>query len=88
MSGRGEYLEFHRGEPAEAVLSSAAVVGGLDPGHDRQPELCAGVPAAAVEDILLQQAEERLHRGVVRARPHSSHRPAELRFPENPLVGV
>ena len=39
------------------------MVGVLDPGDDREPELLPGLPAAPVEDILLQQREERLHRG-------------------------
>lgn len=53
------------GQPAEAVLASAAVVGAFLPGDDRQSQLGAGGPAAAVEDVLLQQREEALHRGVV-----------------------
>ena len=43
-----EQFELYRGEFAEGSLSSAAVVGAFDPGHDGQAELVAGVPAAAV----------------------------------------
>ena len=55
------------GEPSEHLLAPAAVEGPLDPGHDREVQLLAGVPALAVQDVLLEQAEERLHRGVVSA---------------------
>ena len=67
-------LELDWGESAEAVLSPAAVVGPFDPGDDRQAELVAGGPAAAVEDVLLQQREEGLHRGVVAGGADLAHR--------------
>lgn len=35
------------------------VVGLLDPGHDRLAQLVAGVPAVAVQDVLLQEREAR-----------------------------
>lgn len=35
-------LEFNGGQSAEAVLSSAAVVGPFDPVHDGGPELVSG----------------------------------------------
>src|SRR4051794_33223462 len=54
-----------RRHPATAL----EVVRRLDPGDDRQAELLAGGPAPAAEDVLLQQAEEELHGGVVRAGP-------------------
>ena len=41
--------------PQAGGLASASVVGPLDPGHDRDPELLAGGPGAAVEDVLLEQ---------------------------------
>ena len=50
---------------AQAGLSAAAVIGPLDPGDDRNPELVSGPPALAVQDVLLEQREEGLHRGVV-----------------------
>jgi hypothetical protein len=88
VSGVEQCLEFDGGEPAESVLSSTVVVGALDPRHDRQPELGAAAPAAPVEHVLLQQAEELLHGGVVRAGPGPSHRPTQLCFAKNTLVGV
>ena len=39
-------------------LSAAAVVGAFDPGDDRDAQFLAGGPAAAVEDVLLQQAKK------------------------------
>src|SRR3712207_7145716 len=47
-----------------------------------QPQLIAGGPALAVQDVLLQQAEERLHGGVVGARSNPAHRSAQLRRSE------
>ena len=67
-------FEFDRGQPSEGGLASAAVVGAFDPGDDGDPQLFAGVPAAAVQDVLLQQAEEALHGGVVAGRPDATHR--------------
>ena len=42
------------GQSAEAFLSAAAVVGAFGPGDGRESELLAGVPAAPVEDVLLE----------------------------------
>ena len=42
-------------EFAESWLSSASMVGPFGPVHDPRGELCAGVPALAVEDVLLEQ---------------------------------
>jgi hypothetical protein len=50
-------------------LASTAVVGVLDPDDDREAEFGAGAPPPAVEDVLLQQIEELLHRSVVGAGP-------------------
>jgi len=66
------------GQPPESVLSSAAVVGAFYPGDDGEPELVAGGPAAAVEDVLLQEREEALHRGVVGAGADLTHRSSEV----------
>jgi hypothetical protein len=41
-------------------LASATVIGPFNPGDDRDPQLHSGVPAAPVEHVLLQQAEEAL----------------------------
>ena len=46
-------LEFNGGQSAEAVLSSAAVVGPFDPVHDGGPELVSGGPGSTVEDVVL-----------------------------------
>src|SRR5690606_10190283 len=68
-------LELDWGQPAETVLpAAAAVVGPLDPGHDRDAQLVAGGPGAPVEDVLLQEREERLHGGVVARGADSAHR--------------
>ena len=53
----------------------ASVVGPLDPGDDRDAQLLAGGPGASVEDVLLQQAEERFHSGVVARGANSAHGP-------------
>jgi len=50
------------------------MVGPFDPGHDRDAQLLTSGPGAAVEDVFLQQAEERFHRGVVTAGSDSAHR--------------
>jgi hypothetical protein len=48
-------------------------VGALDRGDDRDAQLVAGIPAAAVQDVPLQQAEEALHGGVVAGRADEAH---------------
>lgn len=58
-------FEFDRGQSAEGGLASAAVVGALDPGNDREPQLVARRPSLTVEHVLLEQSEERFHRRVV-----------------------
>ena len=50
-------------------LAAPAVVGPFDPGDDGGLSLFAGVLAAAVQHVLLQQAEEALHRGSVAGAP-------------------
>lgn len=50
---------FDRGEVGEASLSAAAMVVAFDPDDDGLAEFGAGAPAFAVEDVLLQQCEER-----------------------------
>jgi hypothetical protein len=40
-------------------------VGAFDPGDDGDAQFVATVPAAAVQHVLLQEREERLHGGVV-----------------------
>ena len=58
MRGLVDCLVFDGCEAAEASLLSSAVVGALDPGDDGQPQLLAGGPALAVQDVLLQQAKK------------------------------
>jgi hypothetical protein len=52
-------LRTRWGQPTEACLPASAVVGAFDPGDDRNAQLLAGVSAAAVQDVLLQQATSR-----------------------------
>src|SRR5690625_6658629 len=60
-------LVFDGGQSAQAGLSATTVVGAFDPGDDRDAELFSSPPALAVQDVLLQQREEGLHRGVISA---------------------
>ncbi len=64
---------FDGGQAAERGLAPAAVVGAFDPGDDREAQLLAGVPGLAAEDVLLQQAEEALHGGVVAGGADLAH---------------
>ena len=59
------------GQPTEPGLPPAAVIGAFDPGDDR---VLSGVPAAAVEDVLLQQGQERFHGRGVTGCPDPAHR--------------
>jgi hypothetical protein len=61
------------GQSAEAGLAAAPVVGTLDPGDDLDPEFVAGGPAAPVQDVALQQREERFHGGVVAGGTDLAH---------------
>src|SRR5215211_2342059 len=77
MSDLVHGLELDRGELAEAALTTPAVVGPFDPDHDRKAQFLSALPASTVQDVLLQQREERLHRRVVgRLRPGPSIREA------------
>ena len=73
--GFDDGFELDGGQSAEGCLSPSAVVGALDPGHDRDPQLVAGRPSLAIEDVLLEEREERLHRRVVAGRADLAHRP-------------
>src|SRR5699024_6037497 len=46
----------------------------LNPCHDRDPQLVPGGPPTAVENVLLQQSEERLHRSVIAGSTDPAHR--------------
>ena len=50
------------------------MVGPLDPSDDRDAQLLASGPDLAVQDVLLQEAEEALHGGVVSGRADPAHR--------------
>lgn len=66
---------------ATAFSSAAPLVDALDSGHAREPRFYTDGPGAAVDDVLLQQAEEGLHSRVVADRPApwrtGHHVPAE-----------
>ena len=51
-------FEFDRGKLAQAGLAATPVVTMFESGEDRDAQLITGVPAAAVQDVLLQQIEE------------------------------
>src|SRR3990170_2876861 len=82
MSDLEDGLELDRGELAEAALATAAMVGPFDPGHDRKSELLSGLPALLIKHVLLEQGEERLHRGVVLAGADPAHRSVKAVVPE------
>ncbi len=73
MSGPGQCLEFDGRQSAEASLPAAAVVGLLDPGDDRQPQVLPGDLALRAEDVALQHGGEGLHHGVVAAGTDAAH---------------
>jgi hypothetical protein len=55
-------------------LAASSVVGLFDPGDDLDPEVVAGGPAAPVEDVALEEREERFHGGVVAGGADLAHR--------------
>lgn len=54
-------------KPPRAACQTSVLVA-LDLGHDRDSQLLAGGPALAVEDVFLQQCEDRFHSCAVAAR--------------------
>lgn len=66
-------------------MTAAAVVLRLDPGDDREAEFLPRLPAARVEDVLLQEREEALHAGVVARAVGAPHRPDQPVVLEQPL---
>jgi hypothetical protein len=62
-------FEFDGGQPTETHLPSSAVVSASDPGDDRDAQRLSDVPAAPVQDVLLQQAEKRFHGRVITGSP-------------------
>lgn len=71
-------LIFDGCESSERALTAPTVIGPFDPGDDRDAELVAGFPALPVEDVLLQQREERFHRGVAAGCTDAAHRAGEV----------
>ena len=69
-------------QSAQTGLPAPAVIGPLDPGDDRGTELVAAAPRLPVQDVLLQQREERLHRRVIAGRTDSAHRPDQIVPPD------
>lgn len=65
---------FDRREFSQSSLPPTAVVRLFDPGDDGQPQLLPAGPRATVQDVLLQEREERFHRRIVRACSHPAHR--------------
>jgi len=81
-------LKVDRGEFTEAALPPLLVVGPLDPDHDRQAQFLPGSSSLLVEDVLLQEGEEGLHRGVVAASADAAHRPGDAVVLQHPHEGV
>ena len=69
-------------EFSQPSLPPPAVVSPFDPGRDGQPELLSAGPPLTIQDVLLQQREDRFHRGIVRARTDPSHGSGEPVVPE------
>ena len=64
------------------------MVGPLDPDHDRQAQFLSGGPSLPVEDVLMQESEEGLHRGVVAAGADAAHRPSDGVVLQHPDEGI
>src|SRR3954468_9638800 len=90
MSDLVNSLELDWRELTEGPLTTPAVVGPFDPGDDRKAQFLPGLPALSVEDVALQQGEERLHGGVVGAGPGATHRPDQAVVAKEPdeLLGA
>ena len=74
-------LELYGGHAAEAALAAAPVAGRLDLADDGDGEVVSGLLGLPGEDVVLQQHEERFHRGVVAGGRDTSHRSDEpVRF--------
>src|SRR5699024_3687126 len=65
-------------------LSATSVICPLDPRHDRDSQLVASGPPTTVENVLLQQGEERFHGCVIARCADSSHRPDDAVTGQNP----
>src|ERR1700722_7860054 len=71
--GLVDCLVFDGCEAAERSLPTAPVVGALDPGDDGQAQVLPCGPALTVQDVLLEQGEERFHGRVIAARADAAH---------------
>lgn len=65
-------------QTAESCLSATAVIGAFDPGNDRDPEFIPGCLAALVQNVLLEQADERFHCRVITGSANPTHRPDQV----------
>ena len=83
MSGVSQCLEPDGCQASEAASPASAVVGVLDPGDD-----LAGASASVAEHVLPQQAEEGLHRGVVRACADPAHEAVQAGVSQGSDEGV
>lgn len=54
-------------ELVQPALSSLAVVIPINPDGDGQPQVLPVLPSPTVQNLLLQQGDERFHSGIVRA---------------------
>src|SRR5438046_1923266 len=86
MSNLVHGFKLNRCELAEAALTTPTVVGPFDPDHDCQSQLLSCPPALAVQDVALQQGEERFHRRVVGAGADPTHRSDQPASPEGSHV--
>src|SRR5699024_7539456 len=66
--------ELDRGHSPQTSLLTLAVILPLQPSNNGQTKLLAGGPPAAVQHILLQQTEKRLHGCIVAGCPDPAHR--------------
>jgi hypothetical protein len=76
------------GVSRRGLLAASAVAGAFGQGDDGDPELLAGWPALAVDNVLLEQAEERLRGGGLGASSDAFHRPGELVASQSQDAGV
>ena len=72
-----DHFKLDRSQLAEGALASLTVVVPFDPSRDLRAQLVAIFPRLAVEQILPQEREERLHRRVVTGGGDPAHRSAQ-----------
>ena len=75
-----DYLKLEWRESTQTPLAAFVVIAFLDPLQPSKAEIFPSGLVLSVEDVLLDEGEDRLHRGVVTASTDlSRHTPAELR---------